>query len=70
MAFLACMPRCGVCLQREAILTAVAAIDVDIRVVTRRSEVCARLMTVPGVGPITALAFVAAIDDPTRFKRS
>ena len=29
-----------------------------------------RLMTVPGVGPITALAFVATIDDPARFKRS
>ena len=27
-------------------------------------------MTVPGVGPITALAFAAAIDDPARFKRS
>jgi len=28
------------------------------------------LMTVPGVGPITALAFIATIDDPTRFKQS
>lgn len=27
-------------------------------------------MTVPGIGPITALAFLAAIDDPTRFRRS
>ena len=27
-------------------------------------------MTVPGVGPITALAYLATIDDPTRFKRS
>ena len=27
-------------------------------------------MTVPGVGPITALSFMAAIDDPTRFKRA
>jgi hypothetical protein len=26
-------------------------------------------MTVPGVGPITALCFKATIDDPTRFKR-
>ena len=32
--------------------------------------VCQRLMTVPGVGPITALRFVAAIDDPTRFSSS
>jgi transposase len=35
-----------------------------------RSEVCRRLMTVPGVGPMTALAFVTAIDDPHRFARS
>ena len=27
-------------------------------------------MTVPGIGPITALAFKATIDDPTRFARS
>lgn len=32
--------------------------------------VCRRLMTVPGVGPITALSFKAAIDDPHRFRRS
>ena len=31
---------------------------------------CRRLMTAPGVGPITALAFAATIDDPTRFGRS
>jgi transposase len=29
-----------------------------------------RFMTVPGIGPITALCFKATIDDPTRFKRS
>ncbi len=27
-------------------------------------------MTVPGIGPITALAFHSAVDDPTRFRRS
>ena len=33
-------------------------------------ENCQRLMTVPGVGPITALAFMAVIDDPKRFAKS
>ncbi|MGJ8570220.1 MAG: IS110 family transposase [Hoeflea sp.] len=33
-------------------------------------DVCMRLMTVPGVGPIASLTFKAAIDDPARFKRS
>jgi transposase len=32
--------------------------------------VCARLMSVPGVGPVTALTFTAAIEDPRRFARS
>ena len=27
-------------------------------------------MTVPGVGPITALCYLATIDDPARFKKS
>jgi hypothetical protein len=31
---------------------------------------CRRLMTIPGVGQLTALAFVAAIDDPSPIRRS
>jgi transposase len=31
---------------------------------------CRRLMTVPGVGPLTALAFRATIDQPGRFRTS
>ncbi|MGB8623966.1 MAG: IS110 family transposase [Paracoccaceae bacterium] len=61
---------CGLFAAREAILTAVAAIDADMKRMVRKSKVCARLMTVPGIGPITALAFAAAIDEPSRFKRS
>lgn len=38
--------------------------------VTSASPVCSRLLTVPGVGPLTALSFVSAIDVPERFKRS
>lgn len=33
-------------------------------------ELCRRFMQIPGVGPVAALSFVTAIDDPTRFKRS
>lgn len=32
--------------------------------------VCAKLMSVPGVGPIAALTFKASIEDPERFARS
>lgn len=35
-----------------------------------QDEVCMRMMTVPGVGPIAALTFKAAVDDPNRFKHS
>lgn len=36
----------------------------------RQEAACRRLMSVPGVGPITALAFRATIDRPDRFRRS
>lgn len=34
----------------------------------KSDEVCHRLMTIPGVGPVVALAFVATIDTPARFR--
>ena len=36
----------------------------------RAEPTCRRLMTVPGVGPLTALAFRATIDRPDRFRKS
>src|SRR3954470_9188907 len=39
-------------------------------VLVRDDEVCRRLMTVPGVGPVVSLAFVATIDTPARFRKS
>lgn len=41
--------------------------DKQVRKLAGAHEVCRRLMTIPGIGPVTALRFVAAIDDPTRF---
>jgi transposase len=38
--------------------------------IVRGEQTCRRLMSVPGVGPITALAFRATIDRPDRFTRS
>jgi transposase len=43
--------------------------DLTVRVVAQ-DEVCRRFMAIPGVGPIAALTFRTAVDDPTRFKRS
>jgi transposase len=36
----------------------------------RAEPTCRHLMTVPGVGPFTALAFRATVDRPDRFRRS
>lgn len=44
--------------------------DRSVRAAARHDPAVRRLMTAPGVGPITALAFAAAVDDPSRFKRS
>ena len=38
--------------------------------IVREDQVCRRLMTVPGVGPLAALTFTSAIDDPARFRSS
>jgi len=38
--------------------------------VVRQDEVCRRLMTVPGVGPVVALTFRATVDVAARFKNS
>lgn len=36
----------------------------------RKSAVCQQLMAIPGVGVVTALAFVTALDDLTKFAKS
>lgn len=38
--------------------------------IIRKDEVCRRLMTIPGVGALTAITFVTTVDDPARFERS
>jgi transposase len=39
----------------------------NIKELAQTDPVCQRLMTVPGVGPITSVRFVAAVDDAGRF---
>ena len=38
--------------------------------IVRDDEVCRRLMTVPGVGPVVPLTYRATVDVPARFRRS
>jgi transposase len=38
--------------------------------IVRRDEVCRRLMTTPGVGPLVAITFKTAVDEPARISKS
>lgn len=41
--------------------------DADLMKMAKADPVCARLMTMPGVGPVTAVRFTATMDDVGRF---
>jgi len=55
---------------RKAIEQQVDNLDRKVLKLARHDVQVRRFMTVPGVGPITALCFKATIDDPARFRRS
>jgi transposase len=55
---------------REAIERQIADLDRKVLGLARNDAQVRRFMTAPGVGAITALCFLATIDDPARFKRS
>jgi len=55
---------------RAALLSEVRAYDRQLRRLAQGDALCRRLMTAPGVGVQTALAFRAGIDRPERFARS
>src|SRR5262249_42586144 len=55
---------------REGLFKQQRALDKRCGAIAKTDAVCKRLMTIPGVGIITALTFKAEIDDPLRFKKS
>ncbi|MBR0818903.1 transposase [Bradyrhizobium liaoningense] len=55
---------------RNAMRAKKALLGRQLSQMARKDEVCRRLMTVSGVGPIVSLSFKATIDDPARFKDS
>lgn len=61
----------------ESLLSVIEVMTREVEKLTKRvldevrvEPTCRRLMTVPGVGPLTALAFRATVDRPDRFRRS
>ena len=55
---------------RDNVSRQIADLDRKVLALARHDVQIRWFMTAPGIGPITALAYRAAIDDPTRFKRS
>jgi transposase len=51
----------------EAVNTQIALADQQVARLASDHPICRLLMTAPGVGPVTAVRFVAALDDVTRF---
>ena len=55
---------------RRALRRELARLEKLVRNLAVEEPICRLLMTMPGVGPVVALTFVSAIDDPERFRRS
>lgn len=52
----------------DALTEQIDEADKELKKLARKDSTCARLMTVPGVGPVTAVRFVAALDTIERFE--
>lgn len=55
---------------RAALMRSIAALDREVAGRVKRRPACRLLMSVPHVGPLTALTYCATIDDPDRFAGS
>jgi transposase len=54
----------------KGVLSQEENLDRKCKKTAKEDHVCQRLMTVPGVGPQTALTFRSEVDEPSRFKKS
>ena len=54
----------------KALCAAAESMERELKSIARDSDLARRLMTVPGVGPVVALSFVATLDDVSRFQKS
>src|SRR5829696_4766882 len=55
---------------REALRAEYQVLHRAVLAIVREDATCRRLMGVPGVGPLVAIIFTSAVDDPARFQRS
>jgi transposase len=54
----------------EAVERKTRELDALFQEYAENNTICRNLMTIPGIGPITAVAFTTAVDDPKRFRKS
>lgn len=55
---------------RRAVLSAHDGLDDEIKRLAKADKRCRLLMSMPGVGPLTSMAYVSALDGPARFAKS
>jgi len=48
----------------------IAAFDKEVRALAKNDPTCRLLMSVPGIGVVSVLAYVSTVEDPKRFARS
>lgn len=48
----------------------ITVFDKSIRVLVKSNSACRLVMSVPGIGVLSALAYVSTVEDPARFVRS
>ncbi len=48
----------------------IAAFDKAVRALAKARPTCRLLMSVPGIGVLSVLAYVSTVEDPARFTRS
>ena len=48
----------------------IATFDKEVRALAKRDPTCRLLMSVPGIGVLSVLAYVSTVEDPARFARS
>ena len=53
---------------RRALREQIVILHRRLLAIVRDDEVCRRLMTIPGVGPVVALTYRATVDVPARFR--
>jgi transposase len=54
----------------EQVCESIKQADLEVKALAESDDTCVRLMSVPGVGPVTALRFVAALDEISRFSNA